>query len=230
MTVTITLTTAGGDTGPFNLYSNVTSYLSAFDTNIPKASLIAGFTTSNVPAGTTTIRVVSTGKCTNHIDIPVDAPIECKEFVFQGAASVGNTITYKDCATGLITNYALNNGKTITRCAYSDVFSYPVFTEGSGTIVPGGTCGTAKGCTQYLLYAFPGEGGATFRYIPCNESDSIDIPVVDGTTETICANPIFVPQLITGSGSATDTLLGCSITTTTSSSSTTTTSSTTSPP
>lgn len=231
MTVTITLTNAGGDTGPFNLYSNATSYLSAFDTNVPKASLVSGFTTSNVPDGTTTIRVVSIGTCTNHIDIPVDAPVQCLEFIFQGAASIGNTVTFKDCATGNLTEELLNNGKTITRCAYSDPFSYPVFIEGSGTILPGGTCGSYKGCTQYTLFAFPGEGGATFRYIPCNESDSIDVPVVDGTTEIICANPIFAPQLITGSGSATDTLLGCSTTTTTSSSSTTTTtSSTTSPP
>lgn len=215
MIVTITLTTAGADTGPFDLYSDVTSYLSAFDTNVPKASLTAGFTTSNVPDGTTVIRVISQGAlCKNQIDIPVSAPTECKEFTFQGAASVGNIITYKDCATGLLTTYPLDNGKSIVRCAYSDIFSYPVFTSGSGTIAPGVNCGSHRGCIQYLLYAFPGDGGATFRYIPCEESDSIEIPVTDGTTDVICANPAFIPQLVSGSGSATDTLLGCTPTTT----------------
>lgn len=228
MTVTITLTTAGGDTGPFNLFSNATSYLSAFDTNVARGALLAGFTTSNVPNGTTTIRVVSTGKCTNHIDIPVSAPVECIQFVFQGSASVGNTITYKDCVTGELAEDVLDNGKTITRCAYTDPFSYPVFTDGSGTILPGTDCGSQRGCAQYLLYAFPGEGGATFRYIPCNENDSVEIPVTDATTEVICTNPLFIPQLVTGNGSATDTTLGCSTTTTSTSS--TTTSTTTTPP
>jgi len=221
MTVTITLTTAGADTGPFNLYSDATSYLSAFDTNVPKSSLTAGFTTSNVPAGTTIIRVVSLGVCKNHIDIPVDAPIQCEEFVFQAGDSKNNVVTYKDCATGVLSTVPLTNGEVAVRCAYSDVFSYPVFTTGSGTIDTNGSCGTARGCSQYLLYAFPSGGGATFRYVPCGDTSSVEVSVADGNTDVICTNPVFIPQLVTGDGSATDTLSGCSTTTTTSSSTTT---------
>jgi len=71
MNVLITLTTAGADTGPFNLYSNVDSYTTAFQTNVAKSALVAGYLSTLVPASTNTIRVKSTGLCTNYIDIYV---------------------------------------------------------------------------------------------------------------------------------------------------------------
>lgn len=71
MTVLITLTTAGTDTGPFNLYSNVDGYSAAFATGVSKAALVAGYPSSAVPNGTTTIRVMSTGLCTNYVDLSV---------------------------------------------------------------------------------------------------------------------------------------------------------------
>lgn len=72
MTVLITLTVAGADTGPFNLFSNTDGFVSAFATNVPKASLLAGYSSSAVPNFTTTVRLVSLGDCTNFIDIVLD--------------------------------------------------------------------------------------------------------------------------------------------------------------
>lgn len=69
LTVLITLTTAGADTGNFNLYSNVDGYVSAFVTGVSKAALEAGYTSYIVPNGTTIIRVMSNTACTNYIDI-----------------------------------------------------------------------------------------------------------------------------------------------------------------
>lgn len=71
MNVLITLTTAGVDTGPFNLYSNTDSYTTAFQTSVAKSLLVAGYTSTVVPAGTTTIRVTSTGTCTNYVDLVI---------------------------------------------------------------------------------------------------------------------------------------------------------------
>lgn len=71
MNVLITLTTAGADTGPFNLYSNTDSYVTAFATGIAKSVLVAGYTSTVVPTGTSTIRVKSTGTCTNYVDLYV---------------------------------------------------------------------------------------------------------------------------------------------------------------
>jgi len=69
MTVLITLTAAGTDSGPFNLYSNLDGYITAFETGVSKASLLGGYTSVVVPDYTTSIRVKSTGDCVNYIDI-----------------------------------------------------------------------------------------------------------------------------------------------------------------
>jgi hypothetical protein len=71
MTVLITLTTAGLDSGPFNLYSDVDGYTTAFETGVSKTALVSGYTSSLVTNGTVTVRVKSTGTCTNYIDIPI---------------------------------------------------------------------------------------------------------------------------------------------------------------
>lgn len=71
MTVLITLTTAGLDTGPFDLYasSNGITY-TQFATGILKPNLVAGYTSTAVPDGSGIIRVVSTSAlCTNYIDL-----------------------------------------------------------------------------------------------------------------------------------------------------------------
>ena len=72
MTVLITLTTAGTDSGPFDLYSDLDGYLSAFESGVSKAALEAGYASSSVPDYTNIIRVKSNGVfCTNSINIPV---------------------------------------------------------------------------------------------------------------------------------------------------------------
>ncbi len=72
MTVLITLTTAGTDSGPFDLYSNLDGYSSAFESGVPKASLLAGYASALVPDYTTTIRIKSNGTCVNYVDIVLE--------------------------------------------------------------------------------------------------------------------------------------------------------------
>jgi hypothetical protein len=74
MTVLITLTVAGADTGLFNLYSNLDGFVSAFETGVSKAALLAGYSSALVPDFTTTVRVLSTGDCANYIDIVLSTP------------------------------------------------------------------------------------------------------------------------------------------------------------
>jgi hypothetical protein len=71
MNVTITLTSAGAGTGPFDLYSDLDGYIVPFETGVPKSSLVAGYTSTIVPDGTQTIRVESIGVCSNYIDINI---------------------------------------------------------------------------------------------------------------------------------------------------------------
>jgi hypothetical protein len=83
---TISLTSAATNTGPFSLYSDTDSFANAFESGVSKASLLLGFLSSNVPTGTVTCRVKSTGTCTNYVDMPIDDP-----FIY----------VYEKCGTGL---------------------------------------------------------------------------------------------------------------------------------
>jgi hypothetical protein len=74
MTVLITLTVAGADSGPFNLFSNLDGYTSAFEIGVSKSALLAGYPSALVPDYTTIIRVVSIGDCTNYIDVTLTSP------------------------------------------------------------------------------------------------------------------------------------------------------------
>jgi hypothetical protein len=72
ITVSITLTIAGVDTGPtFSLFSNTDSYATAFATGVTKAALQAGYISTVVPDGTTIVRVFSPGTCNTYVDLNV---------------------------------------------------------------------------------------------------------------------------------------------------------------
>jgi hypothetical protein len=77
MTVLITLTTLGIDTGPlFNLSSSPDgTTFTQFATGIAKLVLEGGYS-ATVPDGTTTIRVTSTGVCTNYENITISG-LDC---------------------------------------------------------------------------------------------------------------------------------------------------------
>ena len=71
MTGVITLTIASTDTGPFDLYSNINGYISAFAVNITRAQLLTGYSTDAIPDFATIIRIMSIGNCNNYIDVPI---------------------------------------------------------------------------------------------------------------------------------------------------------------
>ncbi len=71
MTGIITIITIGDDIGNFNLYSNVDGYVAPFDTNVSKNTLLSGFATNNIPNGTISVRAMSTGTCTNFLNINI---------------------------------------------------------------------------------------------------------------------------------------------------------------
>lgn len=107
MIVTITLTTAGTDTGPFNLYSNVGGFVSAFETGVSKAALLAGYTSILVPNGTTIIRVMSANPlCTNFIDITIGAP--CTTTTTSTSSSTTTTTSTSSTTTTTTTEAPLN--------------------------------------------------------------------------------------------------------------------------
>jgi hypothetical protein len=56
MTIFITLSLAGTETGPFDLYSNVDGFTTPFDTGVSRAALLAGYETTALD-GTITVRL-----------------------------------------------------------------------------------------------------------------------------------------------------------------------------
>ena len=232
--VTITLTTAGLDSGPFNIYSDVSAppYSSALnDFPISRDDMLAGFTLSNVPDGTTNLKVKSLGTCINEIIIPVETPAVCGQFTFVGGASVGNVVTYRDCTTGDILTATLNNGQAQVACAYMNSPYYPAFTTGSGDISQKGDCNTNKQvCQQYTLFAIPEGSGATFRYMECGETITSEITLTEGNALTICSSPLYTPVVASGDGNINYLELSCTTTTTSTSTSTTTSTTTTTLP
>tara|TARA_R110000868_G_scaffold51606_2_gene163259 strand:+ start:723 stop:1205 length:483 start_codon:yes stop_codon:yes gene_type:complete len=154
MTVLITLTIAGTDSGPFNLYSNIDGYVTAFESGVPKASLLAGYASSVVPDFTTTIRVLSTGTCTNYIDITVEeittttttiAPtttttttIPCNCYSVENTDMLQGLIDYVDCDGIPVTNYPLDGNATVYICAQIDTI---VVNDVIAIITDLGVCG-----------------------------------------------------------------------------------------
>jgi hypothetical protein len=158
MTVLITLTVAGADSGPFNLYSNLDGYTSAFEVGVSKAALLAGYSSSVVPNGTTIIRVMSTGDCTNYIDIVLSSTttttttsnistttttttIACDTYEMVGVSDAPGcpgfvNYTYTDCSGIVQTGGSFSYLTTETICAQGT----PTITCGSATISNLGTC------------------------------------------------------------------------------------------
>jgi len=158
MTVLITLTVAGADSGPFNLYSDIDGFTSAFETGVSKAALLAGYSSALVPDYTTVIRVLSTGDCTNYIDITLDAPtttttssssssttttttgIPCISYemigVSDGPGCVGFVnYSYTDCSGVFqLGSFSVSSSETV--CGQS----LPTITCGSATINNLGPC------------------------------------------------------------------------------------------
>jgi hypothetical protein len=75
MKILITLSSAGNNTGPFNIYSNIDNYTTAFATGISKDILLAGYITNDAPMGTTYVRVQSVTTCKNYVDMYVSSSI-----------------------------------------------------------------------------------------------------------------------------------------------------------
>jgi hypothetical protein len=154
----ITLTgTVGIDVGPFNLYSNTNTYATAFETGVSRANLISGYTSNAVPTSTSTVRVTSTGVCTNYIDIPVTSPTPPASIDF----TVNNSVQFP---------YPINSGNgsasgTITNNSGSTIYVYARFNSGgqtSGTIQ--GDSGTVAGGLALNIPGGPITGSGQYFY------------------------------------------------------------------
>ena len=130
MTILITLTTTGIDCSTFDIYSNVDGFLSAFETDVPKASLSAGFSSANVPENTTIIRIKSKGLCSNYIDLQL---INATTTTTSTTTSMC-TLVINSTVTTNPTNVTADDGTaTINFSGGTDVVNYTLNTIPQGT-------------------------------------------------------------------------------------------------
>lgn len=201
MTVLITLTLAGTDTGPFDLYSDADGFVSAFETGVSKAALLAGYSSSLVPNTTTVIRVKSTGVCNNYIDIPLLPPvttttttttsfvcINCRNWEYNGATipAEGDTIFYYRCSDGALQTIVLSNGDPTGNFCNCNTVGNPYSLNGT-LLTEIGTCVTTTTTTT----AAPAYNYYTFT--PCAGGGSVDyrsiLPLALGAVYTFQAYP-----------------------------------------
>lgn len=71
MNVYIQLISAGTNTGPFNIYSDVDGFVTSFENNISKTKILKGFTSVLVPDDTSIIKIVSEGDCSTDVYLDV---------------------------------------------------------------------------------------------------------------------------------------------------------------
>jgi hypothetical protein len=181
MDVLITLTTAGADTGPFNLYSNVDSYTTAFETGVAKSALVAGYLSTLVPASTNYIRVKSTGRCTNYIDIFV-----------TGSATTTTTTTSGGGPTTTTTTTAGGGPTTTTTTTAGGPTTTTTTTTGSPTTTTTTTASPTTTTTTTNVFVSCEEWRndtleeATVTYTPCNTVTPVSNYAL-ATTSSICA-------------------------------------------
>ena len=144
----ITLTTAGTDTGPFNLLSDIDSYATPFETNIAKSSLIAGYTTNLVPDAATIVRVQSSSSlCTNFINLT---------YPTSTTTTTTSTTTTTTTAPPTTTTTTTSTTTTTTTVAYTewsaryDVVTGSICSQNAAAVYTVSGAGFTTGDTIYV--------------------------------------------------------------------------------
>lgn len=135
MTVLITLTTAGENTGPFDLYSNANGYTIAFATGVSKSALIAGYESTVVPNGTTEVLVRSIGACDRDLYLNVAGAPTTTSTTSTTSSTTSSTTTPNPDALYLaqIGKYAKVDGCPLTTIlrVFLDASDYALFVANS---------------------------------------------------------------------------------------------------
>jgi len=97
MTIIITLSFAGNETGPFDLYSDATGFAIPFAQNVPKTALLAGYQVE-APDGTTVVRLDNLNSLCGSTDIYSCATPNC-DFTGSIICDVTTTTTTSSSST-----------------------------------------------------------------------------------------------------------------------------------
>lgn len=159
MTVLVTLTLAGIDTGPFDLYSDADGFLVPLAIGISKVALQAGYSLTGVPDGATIIRAQSQGICTNFIDMFISGTITTTTST-SSTTSTSTTLNPEDCLTG--------DRNALATCSGGESALFTVTAGNTAFITPGGYYYSGTGTRYYSAYIMDAANTTvlyTFSYV-----------------------------------------------------------------
>ena len=113
MVVLVTLTSPGADTGPFNLFSSV-DLVTPLVSGVAKSALVSGYTLSSVPDAATYIKVLSTGTCTNSINLNITNPTSTTTSTTTSGGTTTTTTTAGGSPTTTTTTTVVAGSTTTT--------------------------------------------------------------------------------------------------------------------
>lgn len=143
MTVLITLTLAGLDTGPFDIYSNSDGYTTPIITGVAKATLETGYSLAGVPDDAAVIRAQSTGTCTNYLDMLLSGGTTTTTSSTSSTTSSTSTLA-PACLTG--------DTAAVASCSGGESALFTVTAGNTALITPGGYYYSGSGTRTYTAY------------------------------------------------------------------------------
>jgi hypothetical protein len=245
--VIIKLTTAGTSVGPFNMLSDADSYATPFETNISRATLVTGYTSSLVPNAATIIRALSSGSCTQSVDLPINVPTTTTTTTTTTTAapttstttttttaaptttSTTTTTTTEAPTTTSTTTTTTTAAPTTTSTTTTTTTAAPTTTSTTTTTTTAAPTTTSTTtttttatptCTEYRIENNT-ESSIGVSWYDCSGIQQFENNLGSGQQITFCANTIYGP--IEYSSGTLFTIGACTITTTTTSTTTTTT-------
>ena len=142
MTVLVTLTLAGTDTGPFNLYSNVDGYTTPLATGVSKSALLAGYSLAGVPDTAAVIRATSTGTCTNYLDM----------YLTGGTTTTTSSTSTTSTTSTSTVECLIGDTSALSSCGGGESALFTVSAGYTALITPGGYYYSGSGTRTYTSY------------------------------------------------------------------------------
>jgi hypothetical protein len=132
MTVLITLTVYGSDVGPFDLYSDLDGYTVAFDTNVSKNDLVAGYS-ATVPDFTNSVKIQSTGTCESSLIVIVGTTTSTSTSTSTSSSTTTTTTTV--AGAGFIAVAGDGPDGSFESITCFDPTAYTFYTDAEGLII-----------------------------------------------------------------------------------------------
>lgn len=186
ISATIFLTTPTTDAGPFNMYSNVDGYTSAFATGISKSALLAGYSTSAIPNLTTIVRLVSTGVCTNQVDfnMPATTTTTTTAVPITTTTTTAAPVTTTTTTAAPITTTTTTAAPITTTTTTAAPITTTTTTAAPTTTTT--TTGVVQACTTYFVDNTTTSVGS-FTYTDCTGTTNIPRTLQRDSNTTLCA-------------------------------------------